>query len=366
MRFLTLLLLFSFGPALPAVASGMTVVAAGLGRSVEAAESNARENALRTALAALLPAEALVQHETRLRSGLLTGNTPCITGTAPLGEPVFVDGGLTAVSMRVDIAMPALAQELKKQGLIGATLDGESEAARWWTREESRDDAGKIMEEQVRHLPAGVLKAKADVDAAVHRLEGDRMRIEVPVLVEVDQQAYRLFVDTIRQSLTRMGMNPKVETFTLSPEQSLAPWKKSVGLSDKTDESFGLLALCELFSGKTGRWMLARVPAPVAAAFDRAAGVRVTVDLLDTAGQVVSSGDFDLARGADAPANIFAYSSFHKSVCIAPSLTSLAISGGVCTPGGPQKAIARKTIPFLLSMDELRRIATVRCGIANH
>lgn len=341
------------------------MIAAGMGRTTQAAERNARENALRSALGAMVHPETLAKHETQVRR-IIVDDT-CITAASPVGEPSFVEDGLALVSLRVRIAAPILTHRLKNEGILVTELDGESDLAGQWTREESRADAGKIMEELTRRLPAGVITAAADVEAATYTLEGDKMKIELPVLVRVDSAAYRIFIDNLRQALLQMGMPPRVENLPAVREHSLTSMKKSVGLPDAAEaaDGFGLLAVCDLLSPKNSRWLLARVPAPVAATFNRPSGVRVTVDLLDAAGQGVASRDFDIARSTEEAANIFAYSSFHKSACIAPVLNALEITGGKCASGGTEKSDMRANIPFILSMDELRKITKVRCVVVN-
>lgn len=366
--FWVLSLLLSVQMQRAAVAADMEVVVGGVGRTVQSATVQAGTNAIRAVLGAALPLEILVRQEAQVRA-LLEQAGDFVLETVPLGDPVGVDEGLSCLTVRVRVNSAALQAALQQKGLAVARLDGLSLVTAHETRVESREDAGQIAAEALRPLPAGALRATAQVRDARHKLDGKTMRVELPVSVTVDLAAYATMLDGLRATLGKLGIATRVVNLSGTGSQQIVQLWKEVGLPDalKQKEGPSLLAVCELIAEKSSRWSLSVVPAQVAAAFGKDSAVVVKVDLLDAAGVAVTSRDFSLGGSADKKslANIFAYAPFFRTAGVAPVANALNIEGGVLSLPQSREAVLEHVVVFNLGMEELRQISNVRCTVTN-
>lgn len=349
-------------------AADMDVIAVGVGRTVQSATAQAQANALRAAVGAALPLDVLVRHDASIHA-LLEQAPAFVAEATPLGNTTSVDEGLACVTLRVRIHTAALQAALQQHGLAVARLDGLSLLTAHETRQESREDAGQIMAETLRPLPAGALRATARVKDARHKFDGKTMRIELPVTVTLDPAAYATMLDGLRSALKRLGIASRVVNLSGTGDQQIASLWKEAGLPDalKQKEGPSLLAVCELLTENSSRWSLSVVPAPVAAAFGRDTAVTIKVELLDAAGIAMTSRDFSLGGSSDkkALASIFAYSPFYRIAGVAPTANALKIDAGTMTVRQSKGITQEHMLTFNLGMEELRQISNVRCIVVN-
>lgn len=281
-----------------AQAAGLEVVSAGVGRTPEAAVQAGKTNALRAALGRMVPVPLLVQQEGTVQERVLGQQNKFVLAVEPLGEPRVVDGGLVAILLRVQVNDTALEAALKQAGLYVTSLDGMSMVTGHNTHESSKADAGAVLGDFLRPLPAGVLKATADVGQARHRMSGTAMRIDIPVRLGIESAQYAQFVAGIHTMLEKLGVTSKVYTLPGTGSQTIAALRKAVGLAEKPSNSEGplVLAVFEMAGENSSRWRIAQVPKPLAAAFGRDTAIGVQVELLDAAEAVVTSQEFALGE----------------------------------------------------------------------
>lgn len=340
----------------------------GVGSNPEAARRHALECAVRAALGDLLDPALLAQHDALLRERILWRSDQFVAVAEMLGKPRVAPGAFSEALMRVSVRLEPLREALREAGLSLARLDGRSRLAAEKTREESREDAAAILAEKLVPLPAALVRASAEVGGARHAFDGESMRIELPILVEPVPEAYASFVADLNATLEKLGFTRQIRNRRGGDSFALADFgARAVGEEGTAPH---ILAVCEVLSREGSRWSDYQVPKQAAAVFRKDSGLAIKTELLDAFGQVVTSRVLPLGGDSDKDGrnNLFSFSSYYGFAYVAPRLAAPGVDSGTCLLAGPGKdgsGPLRRMAVFTLSLDELRRTASVRCSVIN-
>ena len=366
--FLYLLLLPSFTRAQGG--DEKDVVAIGLGVSEDAARREAYRNAVQSVIGAMVVAETIVENDALVRDKVLSHSDGYVSKAAQVGPARPAGDGLIEVTMRVTVKSGRLQQKLRDERISVSALDGAVLFEKALRHMEERERVSRGLAAMLETLPASLVYAEADVSQGRRSFAEKGLRLTLPIHIFVNPQAYGQLAGQLRNRLEEMGCKKTQVNLSLSKEGGIYTQGllKKLGGPQK-DAAVGELfwfGVCEVIQADThvSRWSFYAVPKHVLEALKRSTRMAVDVVLLDQAGGTVAAGEIFL--GDKEYANILqpvARLDGASLALMAPrfNLYNKSLSLQAALNISPQS----KDAAFLLTEEEFRRVAGVRCVVRN-
>jgi hypothetical protein len=192
-----------------------TVVAEGVGQTVEDARKDAVRNAVRQAVGALIDAETLVQNDQVIKDEVLTYSNALVKTYKEVDKPKR-DGDLYRVTIVAAVENLGLEkkvarakesfQKVDSAGLYAQLLkELYGEQAQQQIDSERRQAARAMMERLLDGYPLNCMEAALDGEPKVLKREGDKVTFQVRVLLKPDVKAFDDFATRLTARLEKMA-----------------------------------------------------------------------------------------------------------------------------------------------------------------
>jgi hypothetical protein len=349
----------------PPASSNVDIVASGIGKDETAATKDALSNAVCQAIGQFVSADTLVQNDQLVRDQILTYSDGFVEHYDAVGKPRQTDGGLISVTIRASVRRSKLLEKVKASNISVMAVDGKNLFGEAVTKQEQRAKAADLAAKEF----SGAQQALIKTELAGKPTYDDKTRVvNATLMVDIDQDAYRKFVQRIEQVLDQTA----TEQATIAGEGHFGggqpPGLTSVNeVVDLRRSPSPVLVVCERMSNdlKSSRWRAYALAPEVMAAVRRALEpISISVDLLDEHGEVVDSCNIPFNK------NFGPYSSFYLSTPIVARdnwIMVAPVSGGHPGLGYWEMGGAFRTrsipVTFALTLEQLRGVASIRCTV---
>lgn len=244
-------------------------------------------------------------------------------------------------------------------------------------REEKLDPL-TVMTEMIEDLPARVIRAEANVGKAELKASGSMKLVEIPVEIYVDTDAYSSYLKEVTHTMELLNFKgSSLEVAIYQEKRGTVDWRslwEHLGVpshefnAEKNKDKY-ILGACETLETAKGKshWTAYLVPREIVQLFEyKKTNFSVHVELLDGSGKFMAAQEIFLESNRKHNILCGSADKYFRFAYFSPRMAF----DGFADPRGPYVGSdinkrLRRTVTFLLTDDELKRITNIRCTVLN-